>query len=143
MLWGSSLRFSQFVNRRLVKCCNWPIVVDNDSMELYTNKSNIHNEERLVTIWGNSLRFPHLPIVVWSNAVIDQSLLVMIQLTYREISPTLIMKRGLQCFEEPPYNFHILLTVVRSNVALDQLLLVMIQWNYSYICPILIMKKGL
>ncbi len=53
------------------------------------------------------------------------------------------MKRGLQCFEKAPYDFHNLSIVDWSNVAIDQLLLVMIQWSYSKICLILIMKKGL
>ncbi len=67
----------------------------------------------------------------------------MIQWMYKKISPTLVMKKGLQSFEEAPEHFHNLSTIVRSNVAIDALLLVMIQWTYSKISPTLIMKKGL
>ncbi len=38
-----------------------------------------------------------------------------------QINPTLIMKKGLQCFEEAPEDFHNLLIVDWSNVAIDEL----------------------
>jgi hypothetical protein len=46
MLWGSSLKFAQSIYHSLVKWCNWPIVVGNDSMDLQKDKSNIDNEEK-------------------------------------------------------------------------------------------------
>jgi hypothetical protein len=53
------------------------------------------------------------------------------------------MKKGLQCFEKGPENFHNLSTIVGSNVIIDQLLLVMIQWTHNQISPTLIMKRSL
>jgi hypothetical protein len=38
MLWGSSLRFSHPPNLNSVKCFKSTIVVDNDSMDLQSNK---------------------------------------------------------------------------------------------------------
>ncbi len=60
MLWGSSLRFSQPSNHRWVKCCNWQIVVGNDSMDLQLDKSNIDNENRLAMLLGSFYIFSHL-----------------------------------------------------------------------------------
>jgi hypothetical protein len=68
-------------------------------MELQLDKSNIINEKRLVMLWGSCWI---ISIIGWSNVAIDQSLLVMIQWSYNQISPTLILKRGVQCFEDAP-----------------------------------------
>jgi len=100
MLWRRSLRFPHPTNHSLVKCYNWSIVVGNDSMHLQVDKSNIDNEERLPMLWRNSLRFSQFISCNWAKCCNWPSLLVMIQWTYKKISPTLIMKRGFQCLEE-------------------------------------------
>ncbi len=79
-------------------------------------------------LWTSSLRFSHITKHSWVNVVIDQLLLVMIESLYTEISVRLIMKRGLQRFEEAFSDLHNLSTIVGSNVVIDQSLLVMIEW---------------
>ncbi len=56
MFWENSFRFSHPCIHSWLKCCNWPIVVGNDSMDLELEKSKIDNEDMLVMLWGSSLR---------------------------------------------------------------------------------------
>jgi hypothetical protein len=56
MQWRSSLKFSHLCKHSLVKCCHWPIVAGNDSMDLQLDECKIDNERKACNVLREPLQ---------------------------------------------------------------------------------------